>query len=67
MTHLPQDIRLTDELERQLMQEAIEEQARFDFGAAFKSLFAKLKNTRKAFSVQEAIPHRTTYADVGIG
>jgi len=67
MTHLTHDTRLTDELERQLMQEAIEEQARFDFGAAFKSLFTKLKKVRKSFSVQEVIPRRHSYADVGIG
>jgi len=67
MTHLTHDIRLTDELERQLMQEAIEEQARLEFGTAFKALFAKLKKVRKSFSVQEIIPRRHTYADIGMG
>jgi|GEM_PF-1447395 len=67
MTNLPSDIRLTDELERQLMQEAIEEQARFSFGDAFKSLFAKLKNARKAVSIQEVIPQHSRFNEVGIG
>jgi len=67
MINLPNDVRLTDELERQLMQEAIEEQARFDFGAAFKSLFAKLKKARQAVSVQEIIPTQSRYNEVGIG
>ncbi|WP_102072248.1 hypothetical protein [Pollutimonas subterranea] len=36
------DIRLTDELERQLMMQAIEEQFRFKPLEALKGLFAKL-------------------------
>jgi len=49
MIHLNSDIRLTDELERQLMQEAIEEQARFRPGVALKNLFVKLgASTKKA-------------------
>lgn len=50
MINLSSDIRLTDELERQLMQEAIEEQHRFKPGIALKNLFVKL-GTSKASSV----------------
>lgn len=42
MIHLNSDIRLTDELERQLMNEAIEAQNRFKPGLALKNLFVKL-------------------------
>ncbi|MCI2807172.1 hypothetical protein [Eoetvoesiella caeni] len=42
MINLNSDIRLTDELERQLMNEAIEEQNRFKPGVALKNLFVKL-------------------------
>lgn len=47
MINLNSDIRLTDELERQLMQEAIEEQARFKPGKALKNLFTKLNSSTK--------------------
>lgn len=47
MINLNSDIRLTDELERQLMQAAIEEQARFKPGKALKNLFTKLNNPSK--------------------
>ncbi|MDX3893626.1 hypothetical protein [Pusillimonas sp.] len=47
MIHLNSEIRLTDELERQLMQEAIEEQARFKPGKALKNLFVKLNGSSK--------------------
>ena len=50
MIHLNSDIRLTDELERQLMQEAIEEQARFKPGKALKNLFTKLNGSSKSAS-----------------
>lgn len=42
MIKLNSEIRLTDELERQLMNEAIEEQNRFKPGVALKNLFVKL-------------------------
>ncbi|UYO94844.1 hypothetical protein [Pollutimonas sp. M17] len=42
MINIGKDTRLTDELERQLMMRAIEEQYRFKPGAALKKLFAKL-------------------------
>ncbi|TAL75752.1 MAG: hypothetical protein EPN76_13850 [Burkholderiaceae bacterium] len=48
MIHMSSDIRLTDELERQLMREAIEEQNRFKPGRALKNLFVKLGSTHKA-------------------
>jgi len=48
MIHLSSDIRLTDELERQLMQEAIEEQNRFKPGVALKNLFTKLGGSKAA-------------------
>jgi len=50
MIHLNSDIVLTDELERQLMQEAIEQQARFKPGKAIKNLFAKLGTSSKQAS-----------------
>ncbi len=42
MNQLHSDIRLTDELERQLMQAAIEDQMRIKPGKVLKSLFVKL-------------------------
>lgn len=51
MIHLNSDIRLTDELERQLMQEAIEEQARLKPGVALKKLFVKLTGAKKSAPV----------------
>lgn len=48
MIHLNSNIVLTDELERQLMQEAIEEQARFKPGKAIKNLFVKLGGSSKS-------------------
>lgn len=50
MIHLNSDIRLTDELERQLMQEAIEQQSRFKPGKALKNLFTKLNSSSKQTS-----------------
>lgn len=47
MIHLNSNIVLTDELERQLMAEAIEEQARFKPGKALKNLFVKLSGSSK--------------------
>ena len=42
MNQLHSDIRLTDELERKLMQAAIEDQMRIKPGKALKKLFVKL-------------------------
>ena len=42
MNQLHSDIRLTDELERQLMQAEIEDQTRIKPGKVLKSLFVKL-------------------------
>ena len=42
MNQLHSDIRLTDELERQLMQAAVEDQMRIKPGKALKNLFVKL-------------------------
>ena len=48
MNHLHSSIRLTDELERQLIQQAIEEEHfRFKSGAALTKLFAKLGSMLK--------------------
>jgi len=62
MIHLHSDIRLTDELERKLMQEAIEEQARFRPGRAIKNLFVKLANTSKKSAAPEAGSHAKSAA-----
>ncbi len=43
-----QDIRLTDELERQLMMQAIEDQFRFKPLVSLKKVFAKLASARKS-------------------
>lgn len=43
-----QDIRLTDELERQLMMQAIEEQFRFKPLVSLKKVFAKFSGSRRA-------------------
>lgn len=48
MINLNSDIRLTDELERQLMNEAIEDQHRFKPGLALKNLFVKLGSSQKS-------------------
>jgi hypothetical protein len=50
MINLNSDIRLTDELERQLMNEAIEEQNRFKPGVALKNLFVKLGSSAQKSS-----------------
>lgn len=42
MINVGKDIRLTDELERQLMMQAIEDQFRFKPLVSLKSLFAKI-------------------------
>lgn len=42
MINTGNDIRLTDELERQLMMQAIDEQFRFKPTVALKGLFAKI-------------------------
>lgn len=56
MIKLNSDIRLTDELERKLMQNAIEEQTRFKPGAAIKNLFVKLAgNSSKAPVAKSAV------------
>ncbi|MEO6959182.1 MAG: hypothetical protein ABI081_04245 [Burkholderiaceae bacterium] len=42
MRNLNSDIRLTDELERQLMREAMDDQFRFKPGVGLKNLWAKV-------------------------
>ncbi|HUH58722.1 MAG TPA: hypothetical protein VL001_01450 [Candidimonas sp.] len=42
MINVGKNTRLTDELERQLMQQAIEEQLRFKPAVSFKKLYSKL-------------------------
>jgi hypothetical protein len=42
MRNLNNDVRLTDELERQLMREAIDDQFRFKPGLGLKNLWAKV-------------------------
>lgn len=59
MINLNSDIRLTDELERQLMQEAIEEQARFKPGVALKNLFVKLSTSAKTANSVKVSNRRT--------
>ncbi|TEA79534.1 hypothetical protein [Allopusillimonas ginsengisoli] len=49
-----QDIRLTDELERQLMMQAIEDQFRFKPLVSLKKMFGKLSGARKAAAVPSA-------------
>ncbi len=62
MIHLNSDIRLTDELERQLMQEAIEEQARFKPGKALKNLFVKLNGSSKQAAGVKVAPRNAESA-----
>jgi len=62
MIHLNSDIHLTDELERQLMQEAIEEQIRFKPGKAIKNLFTKLSSSSKQASVSKVAPRNVESA-----
>ncbi len=57
MINVGKDTRLTDELERQLMMRAIEEQYRFKPVAALKKLFAKLST---AFKSVQSQPRGTT-------
>jgi hypothetical protein len=47
-------IRLTDELERQLMMQAIEEQFRFKPGVALKGLFSRIAGV---FHPSKAVAH----------
>jgi hypothetical protein len=58
MNHLPSDIRLTDELERQLMQAAIEEQNRIKPGVALKKLFVKLGGKVNKSTTVNVAPRR---------
>ena len=60
MIHLNSDIRLTDELERQLMQQAMEEQARFKPGTSLKNLFVKL--SRKSAKVEAPVAQQAKHA-----
>lgn len=62
MIHLNSDIRLTDELERQLMQEAIAEQARFKPGASLKKMFVKLTQSNKAGNVKAVATRQAKHA-----
>ncbi|TFL13742.1 hypothetical protein CSC67_10850 [Pusillimonas caeni] len=62
MIHLNSEIRLTDELERQLMQEAIEEQARFKPGKALKNLFVKLNGSSKQAAGVKVAPRNVESA-----
>lgn len=62
MIHLNSDIRLTDELERQLMQEAIEEQLRFKPGKALKNLFVKLNGSSKKAPAVKVAPRNVESA-----
>ena len=62
MIHLNSEIRLTDELERQLMQEAIEEQARFKPGKALKNLFIKLNGSSKQAAGVKVAPRNVESA-----
>ncbi|NYT62169.1 hypothetical protein H0A66_07565 [Alcaligenaceae bacterium] len=55
MINVRQDIRLTDELERQLMMRAIEEQFRFRPAVALKGLFAKIA---VLLSSEKTVAHR---------
>ena len=57
MINVGKETRLTDELERQLMMQAIEEQFRFKPVEALKKLFAKL--FAAADRVQVQTPSRT--------
>lgn len=59
MNHVNHDIRLTDELERQLMMKAIEEQYRFKPLVSLKKLFANVfgVSTKPAASVGQAAHH----------
>ncbi|HEY9573381.1 MAG TPA: hypothetical protein VIR76_09695, partial [Pusillimonas sp.] len=52
MINVGKDTRLTDELERQLMMRAIEEQYRFKPFAALKKLFAKLSTATEGIKTQ---------------
>ncbi len=60
MIHLHSDIRLTDELERQLMQQAMEEQSRFKPGKSLKNLFVKLN--RKAAKADAPVVRQAKHA-----
>lgn len=56
MINVGKDIRLTDELERQLMMQAIEEQFRFKPMVALKNLFARIT---ALFSTEKTVSQRT--------
>jgi len=62
MTHIPADIRLTDELERQLMQQAIEEQFRFKPMVALKNLFAKISGSAHKAAPAAIAPRTVEHA-----
>lgn len=62
MIHLQSDIRLTDELERQLMQQAMDEQARFKPGTSLKNLFVKLTHPRKAVKAEAPVTRQAKHA-----
>lgn len=58
MKYANQEIRLTDELERQLMMQAIEEQFRFKPLVSLKNLFSKLSGSaRKPAAVRATHAH----------
>lgn len=59
MNQLHSDIRLTDELERQLMQAAIEEQMRIKPGKALKNLFVKLSGKTAKSAPAKVVTVRT--------
>lgn len=56
MINVGKDSRLTDELERHLMQQAIEEQFNFKPLVSLKSLFSKIA---ALLSSQKPVAHRT--------
>ncbi len=60
MIHLNSDIRLTDELERQLMQQAMDEQSRFKPGTSLKNLFVKL--SRKPAKAETPVVRHAKHA-----
>lgn len=62
MINLNSEIHLTDELERQLMQQAMEEQARFKPGASLKNLFVKLSQGRKNVKTEAPVARQAKHA-----
>ncbi|MCB5362520.1 hypothetical protein H0484_01950 [Pusillimonas sp. CC-YST705] len=62
MINLNSEIHLTDELERQLMQQAMEEQARFKPGTSLKNLFVKLSQGRKSAKADAVVTREAKHA-----